>query len=263
MTGQHKASIRKKGRWLRVTIVLVIGIGALGSPTAHAKDDESLRKPIHVVQRKLFIKGLRFEVTPRGGAIFNDAFINTYTFGGDLFFHLNEWFSIGGYFLSTHTSNSLNTEVLLKKPFELSADRSEIKHMGMGEIQWTPIYNKASLLGLKVLHYDFYFSASAGMLWATLHRTYSVTPTAENEGREFEFYDSPSPVSHLAFSVGFGARIFVTKWMSVRLDIKDIIYRDGVGGQQEGTTGPTDAIQSTLHRVPVTLGVSFFFPDRE
>ena len=135
---------------------------------------------IRVIQPKLFVKGLRLEVTPRGGPILNDPFINTFALGGDLFFHINEWLAVGGFYQQTFTSDSSNTEVLRGAPFSIEADRSEINRLMFGELQWSPIYNKGSVMGRKVLHYDLYFSAGVGIVDSQLSYTIPKTATQED-----------------------------------------------------------------------------------
>lgn len=210
-----------------------------------SKDDKA---PIYVVQKKLFVKSLRLELSPKFGGVLNDPFVNTLEWGGEMFFHFNEYLGVGGFYYRTITWDSTNTNVLETDPFNVSADRSEIQWMSLGEIHWTPIYNKASLMGWKVLHYDFYAAVGAGVVNATLHRT---VPNDNAGPGDPEYLFTTADSNHVAFDFGLGMRFFITKWLVARADVRDLVYKDGVGGDGKSTF---------CHRIPVNIGLSVFFP---
>src|SRR3990167_3763965 len=149
------------------------------------------RKRMYVVQEKLFKKAPRFEIAPLVGGFFNDPFWDTLTYGGEAFFHFSEFFAIGGSYRKAKAWQSKNAKPL-DEEFSIRADSSVLNYMALGNIIITPIYAKASLFGRRVMHFDFYFTAGAGLINTTAEWSEEIQETTGNRIDDFT-QDGSSP----------------------------------------------------------------------
>jgi outer membrane beta-barrel protein len=116
--------------------------------------------------------------------------------------------------------------------------------MAGGELAFSPIYGKLNVLAEGVLHFDL--SLLVGVDWIT-HRQALSSSEAAALGAE----DAPTS-SSVGFHAGLGARVFMTPFLALRLEVKDYVYRVPIGN-----FGGQDDTQNQLF---TELGLSVFFP---
>lgn len=185
---------------------------------------------IKSVQRKVFLKRLRHELSVNAGASINDAFYQQFTLGAGYNFHITEHFSIEANF-RYHLPPLRTDAVRVVRATEVATPIqifSPILNVS-GEVQFAPIYGKMSLMAEKIIHYDVYLGAGFGAMMTDN----DVTPW------------------HAMGTVAIGARIMTTDWLTVRVELRDLIYQDTRSRVAES------AIQNLLL---FNLGVSFFLP---
>jgi outer membrane beta-barrel protein len=79
-------------------------------------------------------------------------------------------------------------------------------------------------IGPKIAHFDFYLALGAGITFSSFSRG-------------------------ATYSVGAGTKIFLNRWLAVRLDVRDHLSQQELVGENH-----------LVNNVAVTLGISAFFP---
>jgi outer membrane beta-barrel protein len=185
---------------------------------------------VGVVQRKVFRKNIRFEVSPAiMGTIVNDPFINSYLFGASIGFHLNDNIAVEGtYFIASSTDNDLNRG--LQNDYGKTVSAGRTSNMYNGSLLLTPMYGKFSFFDKYIIHLDTFLALGYGFTKTDL---------------------ASSPTYH----IGIGQRFFINKWFAFRLDIRNYIH------EEERSDG-TNEILINKKNLLATFGVSMFFPSR-
>jgi outer membrane beta-barrel protein len=214
------------------------------------RDRGPLRERISPVSGKLFSKAGRFELSPSATASLADPFFSKYIFGGALTYHLTEWLGVGvrgGYSLPTISGAA---QVCTTETTSAGAVRGcrtptvaelngrapgQITLLGGVDLQLSPVYGKISVLAERFLHFDLYGVGGLGVVQY-------VAPTAAG---------GAAPQIAVGFNVGAGMRFVVSRWITVRFELRDLIYPEYVQ--------PLPAV-SQRHQLLFELGVSLFFP---
>jgi outer membrane beta-barrel protein len=100
----------------------------------------------------------------------------------------------------------------------------------MGNILWSPIYGKLSLFTDEIVNFDAYLIGGFGM---------ASTETG----------------AKLASNIGIGLRYFVTSWLVIKLEVRDLIYTETLKLDVQRTE-----FSDIQNHVMIGLGVSFFLP---
>ncbi|MBU0551422.1 outer membrane beta-barrel domain-containing protein [Myxococcota bacterium] len=126
-------------------------------------------REVEVVQRRLYLKDGRLELTPYVGIIPNDDFLTYYPMGMRAGYHFSEAFSIeASYAYSLDVPSDLGKFLEGDKVGLTAAKIMEYVHMYYNiDVLWAPIYGKFSLMGLKLTHFDTYFGIGAGLFHTT------------------------------------------------------------------------------------------------
>lgn len=190
---------------------------------------KTLAERIRAVSHPVFIKQGRFELAPFAGVSASDAFFRRWSVGARASYHLLESLSIdvGGAY--NFWSEPLQAAVFLgvDDPNIDLVDESVLYGYADAGVNFSPFYGKVALMAEWIIHFDAYVSAGGGAV-----------------------FDSFDTIVHPALALGGGGRIFLTRWLCVRADVKDYIYPGNTGGGQIGVS----------NLVVVNLGVGFYFP---
>lgn len=243
-------------RALQLTLAALV---ALAPAAALAQEEEGadigavereagpLRERIKPVSGHLFLKAGRFEISPAASVSVRDSFFTKLGFGGSLTYHVTETLALsarGAYALpmvagsaQICTVNPDNTRSC-RSPTYAELDGvapGQIKLLGGLEGQWAPLYGKLAMLAEQFLHFDIY-----GILgFAAV--VYRGPP--ESAGGVARTLFAPGA------NAGAGMHIFLTRWLTVRGELRDLIYSEAI------TTG-----SSFRNQLMVELGISVFFP---
>ena len=160
------------------------------------------------VQKKDFLKKRRVELAAIGGYLSSDALSSTYTYGGAVSFFPSEDFGLE--LLVTRNPVSFR----LEEPFN-SFDGERHFQRGnawnvLGGMVWSPIHAKLRWSDRHITHADILLTAGAGQ---TLH-------------------DS---VQGLTFQAGVGLKVYLARFFSVRLDVRDLMVPQEVLGRGRPT----------------------------
>ena len=188
------------------------------------------------VQRKLYIKRGRFELSPAVQLNVNDPFYGR--LGGQLrlAFYPSDTLAIAvrGSIIQTFRSDDVRqaTRTLQSRIF------SSVPYWSvMGDLEWSPLYGKVSFFN-SILHLDGYLIGGAGVVFT------------ERNGTQDPFTMQPRPISP-AFDLGVGLRFVAKDFIAVNLGLVNTSYVDT-------PTGSTKGVLQNL--MMLTAGVSLFIP---
>ncbi|MCC6337363.1 MAG: outer membrane beta-barrel domain-containing protein [Myxococcales bacterium] len=220
-----------------------------------------LRERIRPVSGHLFLMDGRFEVSPTVGLSFRDAFWTKLLFGVALTYHLNETMALslhGGYTLSLISGSAqICTPPIpamggmpaqpgaCRSPTydELTRNEGQPANKSYGlttlltsvDFQWAPIYGKISLFAEKTLSFNMYVLG----------------------GPTFVLY-GPTSTPTIGGNLGFGFRFIINEWMTVRAELRDVLYYES--GFLPPSAPPGTPGGSFRNQLMFELGFSMFFP---
>lgn len=201
---------------------------------------------VDVFQLKSITKKQRHEFTPQFALTLNDPFVQTITLGLSYAFHLNEGlaFELTGRF-------AFSSITPLIEQMRTSGDKAILRPNGggsaddefnpalsfpqvyaSGSLVWSPFVGKFTL-GAAIVDMNIYLLAGAGYVMSNRANQQQHLPSAN-------------------FGIGF--RFFLAKWLSLRIDVRDVIY-----GQQLQTLSRPE-VNMLVHNVFVNIGFGIFLP---
>jgi len=167
-------------------------------------DDDAEGRERKGVQKRDFLKRHRFEVAPLGGFYASDVVSSTYTYGGAVSYFPSEDFGLE--VLATRS----RVEFRLEEPFS-AVDRRRRFEPGasiqvMGALLFSPIHAKFKVTETAIAHGDIFLLAGAGQT----------------------FHDS---VQGVTWQAGFGLKLYLARFLSFRLDVRDFVLPQEVLGR--------------------------------
>lgn len=177
-----------------------------GSTTATEEGGtgRTLQERIRAVSRRVFLKRQRFELEPQLGFTTNDALNRAWSFGARASYHFNEEFAIdfgGGAGFNQQLDD---VRLLGADPDALEAARKgtpkQIGYADLG-VTFSPFYGKLALMAEQVIHFDGFISGGLGAI-----------------------IDDSAEAVHPAVELGIGGRVFLTRWLTLRADLRNYVY---------------------------------------
>jgi outer membrane beta-barrel protein len=164
------------------------------------------------VQRRDFLKRHRFELGVVGGYYASDALSSTYSYGGAVAFYPSEDFGLE--LLVTRTP----IQFRLEEPFNAFDQerhfQSSVAYQGVASLMWSPIHAKFKFTEATIIHGDIFALAGAG-------RT---------------FHES---VLGLTWEAGLGLKLYFSRFVSFRLEVRDFLIPQEVLGRGRSTNNIT------------------------
>jgi len=229
-----------------LTALLLAASFVLTGPSPARADDEGTttvvptRAPAEkfpsLVRNKYFLKKGRAEFTPRFGYISNNALNDEFTAGLAITYHLSERIGIEAAFDYGVLGGAANTKQLalavlrlLDRSFRLeSVDPAMF--VSVSAI-WSPMYGKINPFSSAVINLDFFFIFGVG--YGNEHIEMLGLSTDEFGAEQAQL--AQTEINHLFMvNFGFGAKVFVTKWMSLRLDGRLYLTADSILNYDDG-----------------------------
>ncbi len=231
----------------------------LPGPARAGNKADAFEGKIKPISGQLYLKAGRLELTPTFDLSFNDAFLKKYFGGVKVGYHVTEFLSVGGTFGMGPTAAAGSAVVCPANQGCHPATRSQlwqvpgaIRMMAGAEVAWAPVYGKLNLAAEQVLHFDL--ALMAGPDYITHDEVLSrdaAEALAASGGK-------PTSKATVGGHVGLGVRIYLNRFMALRLDVKDYVYAVKVPNWIEGAGNqPRTDVQNQLF---FELGLSFFFP---
>jgi outer membrane beta-barrel protein len=164
------------------------------------------------VQRRDFLKRHRFELSGVGGFYASDILSSTYSYGGALAFYPSEDFGLEA--LVTRSP----VQFRLEDPFHGFTQENHFQGgnawQAILSFLWSPIHAKFKFTEQTIIHGDVFAVAGAGR---TFH---------------------PS-VLGLTWEAGAGLKLYLSKYLTFRLDVRDFLLPQEVLGQGHITNNVT------------------------
>lgn len=162
-------------------------------PTSVCLEDDDLRKG---VQARTFLKRHHVEIVPEGGIYASDLLSSSYAWGGSVAFYITEDLGIEATF--TMSPVALDVDKSLTGFFGDSRFTEGRGYLGLAGLLWSPIHFKVKTSGEGILHGDIELGLGAGKLWN-------------------------DTVQGFAIQVGPRVELYLLRWLSLRLDVRDVM----------------------------------------
>ena len=159
------------------------------------------------VQKRDFIKSKKIVVVGHGGLYGGDLTSSTWIAGGSLGFFFTE--DLGVAVELDMTPLTLDLDAPLNKFFGDSRFTPGMSYLGLANLLWSPIHAKLKLGG-GIVHSDIMVFAGGGRL----------------------FHDA---VQGLSFDAGGALDVFVTRALTIRLDVRDLMAVEEISGETRYT----------------------------
>jgi outer membrane beta-barrel protein len=189
--------------------------------------DEEVRADLDAKRRRRSVKERlvqttnRHELVVRGGHYVSDLFDATWVAGAAYSYHLTEDFAVEASAAWTRLETASGAQ--LERRFALLEGRERRSLLFASNLVYSPIHAKLQG-GSTIVHFDVAFTAGAGVVDSALS-------------------------SGIAGNAGIGFSFFVGRAMTVRLDIRDYVYRQQLLSEK-----------LLVNDVAATLGIGVLFP---
>lgn len=242
-------------RW-RFLLTCLLMIATLGVATpAHAEDDVvATRAPTDkreaLVRNKFFYKKGRFEITPQIGYLTSNALNNEVVAGLALTYHPTDKVGIelsGSYGFLGGAGNTKQLALAVLRLLDQSLRLESVDPGAFVTLSavLSPMYGKINPFGLAVINLDLFLVVGLGYGNETIEML-NYTSDGINEAAQL----STDPVvNHLPLlHLGAGAKIFASKWFSLRLDAKFYITTDQILNYDDETAANTNRTINATER---------------
>ncbi len=173
------------------------------------------------VQKRNFLKRGHINLVAHGGLYGGDLTSSSWIAGGSLGFFFTEDFGIAGEF--DMTPLTLDLDAPLTKFFGDNRFQPGMAYIALGNLMWSPIHAKMKMGG-GIVHADMMLFAGGGRM----------------------FHDA---VQGLSFDAGGALDFFVSKLMTIRLDVRDLMAVEEIASEGRIT-----------NNIIATLGFAVWIP---
>ncbi len=210
-----------------------------------------LEDRIKAVQGRMFLKKGRFEIAPSFLLGLNDPFSQNLGGQVNLEYFIAESFGLNANFGYTADITSDNSTFVTPKTFleknELAIpDVGKMKYFASAGAAWSPIYGKVSFLSQLIVHFDAFICLNFGVAGV------------EYRGWEGEINNRvEKDMGGMRFmsSISAGERIFLNRWMVLKVELKDIIYSMDLKPKYY-----LDGITDIQNNIIGLIGLGIYFP---
>jgi outer membrane beta-barrel protein len=173
------------------------------------------------VQKRDFFKNKKIAIVAHGGLFGGDLTSSNWIVGGSLGFFFTE--DLGAALEFDMTPLTLDLDAPLNKFFGDSRFAPGMAYLGLANLLWSPIHAKLKLGG-GIVHADIMLLAGGGRL----------------------FHDASQGMS---FDAGSAVDLFVTRALTIRLDLRDLMAVEEISGETRFT-----------NNLVATAGLALYLP---
>lgn len=205
---------------------------------------------ILVVKHRPFLKQGRFEISPTIARTINDAMITHTALRGELNYYLTEVLAVGleGQYFQKEFGETFELVALQARRLPTL---NKYNYAASLNFHYAPIYAKFAAFNKKIIHLEGFFTAGVGF---TQSEVIPRDPALESWTN---FLITPN--------VGFTFRVFLTRWMTLNLGVRDYIfldkYEDAARTPSQSLSEAMDEADGKLiNHIMFHAGLSFWFP---
>ncbi|MEM9195136.1 MAG: outer membrane beta-barrel domain-containing protein [Myxococcota bacterium] len=250
----------------------VIGDLALDTGPVEESRDRAPRstesvEEIYAVQQIFALRINRVELAPAVGFTLNDPYTSHTSLGVGLNYWFTNVLAVGINFLWYQgLENESDLNFFVRRSTRLAIPIVEYQLGAHLNFTYVPVYGKFMMFNEFIFQWDAYVLGGVGLM-----RTRPV-PVIDPEVRQFEFD------WRVAFNIGIGLRVFVTRWLAVFAELRDYAYLErlesldvqedrgrGAAGEcpQDSRCDPNTWIDDSVsfeNNVTAHIGFTIFFP---
>lgn len=193
-----------------------------------AEREVILEDRVKAVQRKVYLKKGRFELSPFIGIGVNDAYYSKYSLTGLVAYYLADTLAVAGRFSLTRVFKTDDIKVA-NDVFDSRVFNSDPQWVAMADVLWSPIYGKVTIFNT-ILHFDAYLIGGMGAVD-------SIQQYGEGQ--------------NIAFDLGVGMKFVAKDYLAVNAALINTSYVDT-------PVGTNQAITQNL--MTLNVGFSLFVP---
>ncbi len=214
-----------------------------------------IKESIYAVQQRYVMRARRFEFNPWWNATsLNDQFVQHTGPGIGINYYITNVLGVGAnfrYYAPFNTDSKFNGQV--RRAARVAVPLNEYQWGASLDFNYVFANGKFAGAGDFIFEYDAYVMGGVGAL--------STRPIAviDPDNRNFEYKPK------LAFDLGLGLRIFLSKWFAVNVAVKDYGYNEKLENLQTDEVNPGDSshwlgANSFTQNVELQTGLSLFVP---
>jgi outer membrane beta-barrel protein len=220
-------------------------------PAAGEEKKEAVSwQDVVVVVRKPFLKDGRLELMPSWAITLNDNMIRHHAATAQLSYWLTDVLAVGVEGQIYTRFGFLEPKDLVGRAYRRLPTLNEYKWAAALNFHYAPLYAKFAIFNKWVVNWEGMFTAGVGILQS------SVIPRDRNFQGWNNYLITPN--------VGFQARVFVAKWITLDVGIKDYIFVDKFENvnrmSPDVDTAKAEASTQLINNIMFTAGFSFWLP---
>lgn len=214
---------------------------------------------VYAVQRIYALRLNRLELSPSGAFTMNDPYVSHPAFS----LALNYWFTnvlavgvSGLWYQWSDTLNESDLNFFVRRNTRLGIPITQWQMGAYLNFTYVPFYGKFSVFRKFIFQWDAYIVGGVGLM-----RTRPV-PVIDPEFRSFDFQN------RVAFNLGIGLRIFVTRYLGITLEFRDYAYLERFENLEVSPDPTLRNDEATwfapsttfVNNITTQIGFTLFFP---
>ena len=220
------------------------------------RSTETTDEEIYAVQQMYALRINRLELAPSAAFTLNDPYVARRAIGVGLNYWWTNVLAVGANFLwyqGLEAESDLN--FFVRRSTRLAVPITEWQMGANLNFTYVPLYGKFGMFNNYIFQWDSYIVGGVGVM-----RTRPVA-VIDPTTREFDFG------MRIAFNVGLGIRVFVSRFLSVFTEFRNYMYLERLEnlsvalgeGREDPETWFRDSAELT-NNLSVQLGMTIFFP---
>jgi outer membrane beta-barrel protein len=210
---------------------------------------------IYAVQRIYALRYLRFELAPSIALTMNDQYISHSAPAVALNFWVTNVLAVGVNFLWYQGfENQSDLTFHVGRSTRLGVPITEYQLGGHLNFTYVPIYGKFQMFNEYIFQWDSYLIGGVGLM-----RTRPVAVVDPDRNFDYGF--------RVAFNVGMGIRVFITRYLTAFLELRDYMYLErlenlSIALEKERLNPDTWLAEDAklTHNVATHVGLTIFLP---
>jgi outer membrane beta-barrel protein len=230
--------------------------GGSSEPRESAGRNQEVREEVYAVQQIYALRINRVELSPSVSFTLNDPFVSHTGLGLGLNYWWTNVLAVGANFIwyeGFEAESDLNFFVLRSSRLGVRINSYQLgAHLNF---TYVPIYGKFAMLNEFIFQYDAYVVGGVGLL-----RTRPI-PVIDSFVRRFD-YDF-----RVAFNLGVGLRVFVTRWLAVFAELRNYMYLEqlenldvALGQDRQDPATWVESSPAFVNNFTAHLGLTIFVP---